>query len=379
MSRYGVLLVGGNRTHQENYGRAFAADPRCRLVGVADEPDLPPYRDSLNRMLAAELDIPFFADLDEALARHDVQIVSMVADVERRGRVAARCAEAGMHLYLDKPLAGSVADARAIADAVKRGGVRSQMFSTVTTPWARAARGAVLEGRVGRLLGVHADMLIAKGRPGTGPAIRARTERGEPNQYTFVEAKRELFDMGIYPVALIHWLTGRRATRVSAVTGNYFFAEHARLDLDDLGAMTLELEGGLVASASGGRIGWTSHPRGGVSRVILVGSEGTLDFGDTEPHLELYADEPDFRMPRIHPWDPMGMWASTQQEAGVPPKRRWLPLQEANGIAQDIGAFLDAIDRGVESELPAAECVHHIEILMAAYRSATSGAPVEVP
>jgi len=379
MSRYGVLLVGGNRTHQENYGRAFAADPRCRLVGVADEPGLSPYRDSLNRMLAAELDIPIFPDLETGLARPEVQIVSMVADVERRGRVAARCAEAGKHLYLDKPLAGSVEDARTIADAVARAGVRSQMFSTVTTPWAQAARQAVLEGRVGRLLGVHADMLIAKGRPGTAPAGLVRREPGEPTRYTYVEAKRELFDMGIYPVALIHWLTGRRATRVSAVTGNYFFAEHARLDLDDLGAMVLELEGGIAASASGGRIGWTSHPRGGVARLVVVGSAGTLVFGDAEPHAELYADEPDFRMPRIHPWDPMGMWASTQKEVGVPSKRRWLPLQDANGIAQDIRAFLDAIDQGMESELPAAACVHHVEILMAAYRSAASGCPADVP
>ncbi len=379
MSRYGVLLVGGNRTHQENYGRAFAADPRCRLVGVTDERGLPTYRDALNRMLAAELDVPFFEDLDDALARSDVQIVSIVADVERRGRVATKCALAKKHLYLDKPLAGSVADAQAIADAVARAGVRSQMFSSVTSPWAGAAKRAVAEGRVGRLLGVHADMLIAKGRPGAVPAGFVRQEKGEPGQYTFVEAKRELFDMGIYPVALIHWLTGRRATRVAAVTGNYFFAEHAGKDIEDLGAMVLELEGGLLASASGGRIGWTSHPRGGVARVVLVGSERSLTLSDSEPHLEVYADEPDFQMPRVHPWDPMGMWASTQKEAGVSPKRRWLPLDGSNALTLDVRAFLDAIERGVEPELNAASCVHHVEVLMAGYRSATSGTPVSLP
>jgi predicted dehydrogenase len=379
MSTYGVLLVGGNRTHQENYGRAFAADPRCRLVGVTDERGLPAYRDALNRMLAAELGVPSFEDLDDALARSDVHIVSMVADVERRGRVATKCALAKKHLYLDKPLAGSVADAHAIADAVARAGVRSQMFSSVTSPWAGAAKRAVAEGRVGRLLGVHADMLIAKGRPGAVPAGLVRQEKGEPGQYTFVEAKRELFDMGIYPVALIHWLTGCRATRVSAVTGNYFFAEHAGKDIEDLGAMVMELEGGLLASASGGRIGWTSHPRGGVTRVVLVGSERSLTFSDSEPHLEVYADEPGFQMPRVHPWDPMGMWASTQKEAGVAPKRGWLPLDASNALALDVRAFLDAIERGVEPELNAAACVHHVEVLMAGYRSATCGAPVRLP
>src|SRR5262249_31052802 len=35
--RYGVLLVSGNHTHQEDYALAFAADPRCRLIAVTDE------------------------------------------------------------------------------------------------------------------------------------------------------------------------------------------------------------------------------------------------------------------------------------------------------------------------------------------------------
>jgi predicted dehydrogenase len=376
MSRYGVLLVGGNRTHQENYGRAFAADPRCRLVGVTDERGLPPYRDALNRMLAAELEIPFLEELETALARDDVHIVSMVADVERRGRVAAACARAGKHLYLDKPLAGSVEDARAIAEAVEAAGVRSQVFSLVTTPWARAARRALEAGRVGTLLGIHADMLIAKGAAGTVPPGRVRREQGEPGRYTYVAAKRELFDMGIYPVALIAWLTGRRVAQVAAVTGNYFFAEHAEHDLEDLGSMVLEMEGGLPASATGGRIGWTSHPRGGVSRVVLVGSEGTLAFSDAEPHLEVYTDEADFPVPRRHPWDPMGMWASTQREAGVAPKRRWQPLDGSSALTLEIQHFLDCLDRGAEPELNARASVHHVEVLMAAYRAATSGKPV---
>ena len=45
MGRYGVVAVGGNRTHLEGYARSFVADPRCELIAVADEPDLPEYRE----------------------------------------------------------------------------------------------------------------------------------------------------------------------------------------------------------------------------------------------------------------------------------------------------------------------------------------------
>ena len=71
-ANYGVLLVGGARSHQENYARDFAADPRCRLIGVTDEVDVPEPRKSWLHDLAAELDLPVFPDLDTALQRDDV-------------------------------------------------------------------------------------------------------------------------------------------------------------------------------------------------------------------------------------------------------------------------------------------------------------------
>ncbi len=64
---YGLLLVSGSYTHQENYGRAFAADARCQIIGVTDESDVAPRRRELNERLAAELSVPYFPDLDSAL------------------------------------------------------------------------------------------------------------------------------------------------------------------------------------------------------------------------------------------------------------------------------------------------------------------------
>src|SRR4051812_38934110 len=96
---YGVLLVTGAQTHQEDYAAAFAADRRCKLVAVTDEPDIDRRRRELNERLARELRIPYLPDLGEALKRNDVQIVSVCAPPERRGRIALRCAQAGKHLY----------------------------------------------------------------------------------------------------------------------------------------------------------------------------------------------------------------------------------------------------------------------------------------
>ena len=48
--------------------------------------EAPPERIALARSLAESMDLPFI-DLDAALAREDVDIVSLCTEVERRGNV----------------------------------------------------------------------------------------------------------------------------------------------------------------------------------------------------------------------------------------------------------------------------------------------------
>ena len=380
MSKYGVLLISGRRTHQEGHAAAFAAHPLCRLVAVADEHDVPETRAGLNRQLADDYGIPYIEDLERALAFPDVQVVSMCADVERRGRVAVRCAEAGKHLYLDKPLAGSIKDVDSIVRAVEKAGVRSQMYSNIHTPWAQAAKQAIEGGQIGELRAVHAEVLFAKGRAGTLPEGTVRREKERAERFTFVEAKREMFDIGVYAVGLAHWLTGRRAESVLGLTGNYVFAEHARLDVEDFGALAIAMEDGLTATVIGGRIGWMSHPKGGPQRVVLIGSKGTLTVDSWHPRVEIYNDEPDFTAPDIHPMDPMGMWASTQRESNVMPKCRWVTLAaEGRGLVDDVAAFIDRLEEGREPEMNARAAAPLTEVILAGYASAARGEVVALP
>jgi predicted dehydrogenase len=362
------------------YAAAFAAHPLCHLVAVADEPDIPEMRAELNRELASEHGIPYIPDLGQALARPDVQIVSATPDVERRGRVAVRCLSAGKHLYLDKPLAGSLEEADAIVAAADSSGLRTHMYSFNQAGWAQEAKRAVSEGRIGELKAVHAEVLFAKGKAGTVPKGTVRQEKESVERFTFVEAKREMFDIGYYSVALIHWLSGRETKSVSCITGNYVHAEHARVDVEDFGALALTLDGGITATALGGRIGWSSHPKGGPQRVVLIGSERTLTFDAWSPRIEVYNDEPDFTPPPVDPLDPMGMWAATSPEFSPPPKRRWAGLEEDRAIAaKDVAAFVDCIEQGRESELNAGFAAKVVEVILAGYRSAARGEPVTLP
>ncbi len=367
---YGVLLVSGAHTHQEWYAPAFAADPRCRLVAVTDEADVDDRRRALNERFARSLGLPYIADLGEALARPGVHIVSVCAPPERRGRIAVRCAAAGKHLYLDKSLAPTRAEADAIVDAVRQAGVRSQMFTLVTTPWARRAKRLLQANYGGRLLAIHADTFFAKGHPGPlrlGP----RREEYPPARHQLTEAKRELDNVGVYPMALVRWLTGQGFRSVYGLTGNYFFAEHQRHNVEDFGLLAGRLEDGTPVTIAAGRCGWASHPAGGANRVVLVGSERTVVFDANRPRLEVHAAEPAWAPPPAHPEDPMAFWRSTQDEVGARPKRNWLPVPPVG--PSDASCFLDALDAGSDGEVNAAEAARATAVLLAAYRSAATG------
>jgi myo-inositol 2-dehydrogenase / D-chiro-inositol 1-dehydrogenase len=376
-AKYGVLLVSGSHTHQENYAAAFAADGRCKLIALTDEPDVDPRRRALNQRLADALGIPYIADLAKGLERKDVHVASICAPPERRCRIALRCAQAGKHLYLDKPLVPKLAEADALAAAVLKAGVRSHMFSFLTAPWARAAKEFFASGSLGKLLAIHADSFFAKGYAGTATLGTPRKEEFPPERHQLVEAKRELDNIGVYPVTLARWLTGKKFRSVYGVTANYFFKESQKNNVEDFGVIAATLEDGTPVTIAAGRIGWASHPAGGANRMILVGTERTLVIDANRPRLEVSTDEKPWVPPNVNPADPLAFWQSTQEEMHLMPKRAWVPLSTAG--PSDASSFLDCLDANRESELSVAEAALAVEVILAAYKSAASGEVVSLP
>lgn len=375
---WGLLLIGGCMTHQENYARAFAADPRCRVVGLTDMPDVPLQRQSLNLKLAAELDLPFLPDWKTALQQDDVDFVSVCVEPERRADAVIACARAGKHVYVDKPMATSVADAQRMVDEIHSAGVLSQMFSLVRSGVARRARTLLDSGRLGTLQALHCELLFAKGPAGTATLGQPRRETAHPSRFTFRDSKRELFCVGLYPLVLIPWLTGERFCRVTAVTANYFFGEHQCNDVEDFASLLLETEHGLQVTITVGRTGWHSHRHHGVHQLQLIGTQSAELVDAHRPRLEMWADAPPWTGPqRDHPQDPMGFWSSTQREAGIRPREDWWPVD--GPIQSDASYFLDCLTTGTASDVPVELGAHAVAVIMAGYKSAATGRTIALP
>jgi predicted dehydrogenase len=371
---YGVLIVTGAMSHQENYASGFQRDRRCNLIAVADERDIDERRARLNQKLAADLNVPYIRDLDSPLEDPAVNIVSICTEHHRQGRVAIRCAEAGKHIYIDKPVAGSLQEARRLEAIIRRKNLRSQMFTQVLMPPAQRAKRLIASGVLGELRALHHDLHFSKGYAKDLP-LKPRAEMSEPKMFLVPDAKREMFNIAVYSLAMFRWLTRREFKTVSAITANYFFENNARHNYEDFGVLSLTLDGGIVATISAGRTGWRSHLGGGHNRLKLVGTRGTSYIDGSATRIEITGDRQTFwRTPPENQDDPLAFWASSDQR-----KTGAVEWAIPASTVSDQSAFLDALDSGRDGEVAIADAVRVLEALFGAYRAAALRDVVSLP
>src|SRR5690606_7063269 len=148
----GVAVVGFGwmgRVHTQAYARVAHHYPqlglRPELVAVAEE--VP------GRAEAAAERFGFASatrDWREVAADPRVRAVSITAPNFLHREIGVAMAEAGKHLWIEKPVGLSSADARAVADAVAKAGVQGAVgFNYRNAPAVEAARELITSGGIG--------------------------------------------------------------------------------------------------------------------------------------------------------------------------------------------------------------------------------------
>ena len=122
MTRLRFGLVGTGYWAREVHAAGLAAHPDLDLVGVWGR-DL-----EGAKAVAGTHGAVGYDDLDALLA--DVDAVAFAVPPAVQGELALRAAEAGKHLFLEKPIALDLGVADQLADAVDAGGLSSVVFFT---------------------------------------------------------------------------------------------------------------------------------------------------------------------------------------------------------------------------------------------------------
>ena len=111
--RVGVVGVG---VMGSNHARVLSEMPGVKLIGVAD-----PDRERCDQV-AARLGCAAFKDAEELL-QQGVDAVTIAAPTHLHRDIAIDCAARGIHILVEKPIAPTVEESRAIVAAARRAGV----------------------------------------------------------------------------------------------------------------------------------------------------------------------------------------------------------------------------------------------------------------
>jgi predicted dehydrogenase len=101
-----------------------------------------------------------YQDWHDLIASTDVDVVSVTGPNFIHREVAVAAAEAGKHVWIEKPAGRNAAETRDIWDAVRANGVQSAAgFNYRNAPAIEMARGLIADGRLGRINHVYIRLL----------------------------------------------------------------------------------------------------------------------------------------------------------------------------------------------------------------------------
>jgi glucose-fructose oxidoreductase len=219
-----VALAGLVHGHAFGFFDQFQKRTDLQVVGIAEADGQLVAQFEKRYGVASNL---FYTDLEEMLKRTQPQAVLAYTNTYDHRRVVEICARYGVPVMMEKPLAVSLEDARAIEKAARAGKI--QVLVNYETTWYRSNQAAydlVHEKAIGeiRKIVVH-DGHSGPKEIGVGPEFLAWLTDPKLN------GGGALFDFGCYGADLATWLMdGRRPDSVTAVTQHIKLDAYPRVD-----------------------------------------------------------------------------------------------------------------------------------------------------
>lgn len=243
----------------ERHAQIYASLPDVELVAVCD------VREAVARAVAARTGTAACADYRALLARDDVDAVSVCTPDGLHREPCELAARSGRHVLVEKPIATTVADAQAIAEAAARTGVVLLVGHCLRfDPRYDRARLAVASGEVGAVQTIYtrrANTVAAQDRLGGRCSL-------------------PLF-LGVHDYDVMRWLTGSEVEQVTAAS-KWGLLRDQGFPVEDASGALLRFASGALGIAELSWILPRGFPAAGDHRLDLIGSRGALSIATLE-------------------------------------------------------------------------------------------------
>ncbi|MFF0175858.1 Gfo/Idh/MocA family protein [Micromonospora profundi] len=328
----------------------------------------------------------YTTDWRDLINRDDIDVVDICTPGDSHAEIALAALAAGKHVLCEKPLANTVAEARAMtaaADTARAAGARSMCgFNYRRVPAVTMMRQMVADGRLGVIRHVRATYLQDWIVDPQFPLVwRLQKERA---------GSGALGDIGAHIIDLTQFVVGQRITGVSAVTETFVKERPlpagssglaATMDgsadgsgpatgpvtVDDAAIFVARLDGGALATYEASRF---ATGRKNALRVEINGSLGSVVF-DLERlnELEFY----DATRPTLE----QGFSRILVTEGEHPYMSAWWPpghiIGYEHSFTHQMRDFIEAIAMGTDPAPSFADALQVQLVLDAVTRSAEVG------
>ncbi|WP_366556513.1 Gfo/Idh/MocA family protein [Aquibaculum sediminis] len=210
-----------------------------------------------------------YRDYREMLDDPDIDAVSICTMWDQHTAPAVDALKAGKHVFLEKPIASTVADARTITAAAKDAkGILFIGHVVRFNPRFRMAKQAIDEGRIGKIV-----------------ALSSRRNIPAAWTPTILEKIGPIVGDAIHDTDIMLWMTGDRIVSAYAQT-----VDVRGLKYPDIGQTMYRFAGGASATLETVWCMPEKTPFDIDERMSIIGSEGIIHIQDTFPNLAIVDD-----------------------------------------------------------------------------------------
>lgn len=254
---------------------AFGDTPPIRLahLGEVDE--------GLARQRAAELGFAKASgDWRAVIDDPDVHVVSLTTPNQFHPEMAIAALRAGKHLWCEKPMAPSFAEAEAMLDAARASGKAAALgYNYIQSPGIRHIGRLLAEGAIGEVSHLRIEM---------DEDFMADPDAPFSWKHEAASGYGALDDFAVHPLSLIHVLFGRVARVMCDMAKPYASRAVAgggarEVETYDIASALITLENGVPGTLLVNRSAWG---RKGRIAIQIFGSSGSILF-DQERFNEL--------------------------------------------------------------------------------------------
>jgi myo-inositol 2-dehydrogenase/D-chiro-inositol 1-dehydrogenase len=259
MEKVNVGLIGVGRIGRLHARNLKYQVPGTRLLAVADI-----FEESA-REVASQLEIPVAEkDYRALLENKDIDTVVICSSTDTHAQIISEAAEAGKHIFCEKPIALDLYKIDQAIAAVKKSGVKLQVgFNRRFDPSFKKAK-----------------ELVVKGTIGTPHLVRISSRDPEPPPISYIKVSGGIFlDMMIHDFDMARFLLSQEISELMAVGSCLVDPAIGEAGDIDTAIVTLKYEGGAWGTIDNSRKAVYGYDQ----RIEIFGSEGCVIVGNPKP------------------------------------------------------------------------------------------------